>query len=132
MPDILCYSQRLLNPFRGVMNCIRYQSAEAITTDGLNWDIYVSNDALLEDLEIIGHAQTNDVRYGSWSVEKGLRRGPIIPSEDFHQLELMGHVVYEYLLSVHGELPFPFKDNYELWLLDSCQQPLALLNSAIS
>ena len=41
---ILCYSQRLLNPFRGSMCCIQYRSAEAVTADGIKWDIYVSND----------------------------------------------------------------------------------------
>ena len=46
------YSQRLLNPFRGVVNCIRYRSAEAVTADGVRWDIYVSNEALLEDTEL--------------------------------------------------------------------------------
>jgi len=41
-----CYSQRLLNPYRGIINCIRYRSAEAVTADGVRWDIYVSNEAL--------------------------------------------------------------------------------------
>src|SRR3569832_1121778 len=43
--QIECYAQRLLNPFRGVVHTIRYQSAEAVTTDGVEWDIYVANDA---------------------------------------------------------------------------------------
>lgn len=33
---ILCSSQRLLNPFRGVVNIIRYRSAEAVTSDGIH------------------------------------------------------------------------------------------------
>ena len=48
--QIECYAQRLLNPFRGVVHTIRYQSAEAVTTDGVEWDIYVANDALLDGL----------------------------------------------------------------------------------
>jgi len=31
---IAYYTRRLLNPFRGVINCIRYESAEAVTLDG--------------------------------------------------------------------------------------------------
>jgi hypothetical protein len=126
-----CYSQRLLNPFRGVVNCIRYRSAEAVTADGVRWDIYVSNEALLEDMPDRRHTQVSDIRYGSWSEKSGLKRGPIFPSEDFRLMEAMGTRVYEHLLEVHQDVPFPFLDHAELWLLDDRQQPLALLESAL-
>jgi hypothetical protein len=128
--QIECYAQRLLNPFRGVVHTIRYQSAEAVTTDGIEWDIYVANDALLEGLGRAGRrAQISDIRYGHWSAEKGLKRGPLYPSDDFRRLEEMGAVVYEHLLKVHREVPFKFLDSFELWLLDTNNQPLALLHS---
>ncbi|WP_310447280.1 hypothetical protein [Thiobacillus sp.] len=128
--QIECYAQRLLNPFRGVVHVIRYQSAEAVTTDGIEWDIYVSNDALVEDLGRAGRrAQVSDIRYGHWSPEKGLKRGPLYPSDDFKRLEHMGAVVYEHLLQVQREVPFRFRDLFELWLLDRDSQPLALLHS---
>ena len=128
---IRCYSQRLLNPFRGVVNIIRYQSAEAVTSDGLHWDIYVSNDALLEGLDNKGSVQTSDIRYGRWSKQAGLTRGPIYPSVEFFMLEEMGAIVYHHLLHVHDQLPFPFMDTVELWLLDTEKRPLALLNSVV-
>lgn len=124
-----CYAQRLLNPFRGVMNVIRYQSAEAVTTDGINWEIYVSNDTLREGLDSSKRIQTSDVRYGSWSEQAGLRRGPIFPSEDFKRLEGMGATIYEALPELHKQLPFAFTDHYELWLLNMDEQPLALIHS---
>jgi hypothetical protein len=128
--QIECYAQRLLNPFRGVVHTIRFQSAEAVTTDGIEWDIYVANDALLEGLGRAGkRAQISDIRYGHWSAEKGLKRGPLYPSDDFRRLEEMGAVVYEHLLKVHREVPFAFRDQFELWLLDRNDQPLALLHS---
>lgn len=128
--QIECYAQRLLNPFRGVVHTIRYQSAEAVTTDGIEWDIYVANDALLDGLGRAGRrAQISDIRYGHWSAEKGLKRGPLFPSDDFKRLEDMGAVVYEHLLKVHREVPFAFRDQFELWLLDRHDQPLALLHS---
>lgn len=128
--QIECYAQRLLNPFRGVVHIIRYQSAEAVTTDGIEWDIYVSNDALLEGLGRAGRrAQVSDIRYGHWSAEKGLKRGPLYPSDDFKRLEHMGAVVYEHLLKMQRELPFAFHDQFELWLLDRADRPLALLHS---
>jgi hypothetical protein len=129
--EVQCYSQRLLNPFRGVVNIIRYQYAEAVTSDGLQWDIYVSNDSLLDGLVKKGSVQTSDIRYGRWSKRAGLTRGPIYPSDEFFMLEEMGATVYQHLLKVHDQLPFPFKDTLELWLLDTENKPLALLNSAV-
>jgi len=128
--QIECYAQRLLNPFRGVVHTIRFESAEAVTTDGIEWDIYVANDALLEGLGRAGkRAQISDIRYGHWSAETGLKRGPLFPSDDFRRLEEMGAVVYEHLLKVHRDVPFAFRDQFELWLLDRSNQPLALLHS---
>jgi hypothetical protein len=128
--QIECYAQRLLNPFRGVVHIIRFQSAEAVTTDGVEWDIYVANDALLDGLGRAGRrAQISDIRYGHWSAEKGLKRGPLFPSDDFKRLEHMGAVVYEHLLKAHRDVPFAFRDQFELWLLDPHEKPLALLHS---
>lgn len=131
--EIECYAQRLLNPFRGVVHTIRYRSAEAVTTDGLEWDIYVANDALVADLGRAGRrAQISDIRYGHWSAEKGLKRGPLYPSDDFKRLEAMGAVVFQHLRQVYRDVPFAFRDRFELWLLDHDNLPLALLHSVHS
>jgi len=129
---ILCYSQRLLNPFRGSMCCIQYESAEAVTADGIQWDIYVSNAGLLAGLPGNRRTQVSDIRYGTWTAHTGLKRGPLYPSDDFRAMEDMGAVVYEHLLEVHDSVPFPFLDSYELWLLDRQGRPLALLDSALT
>jgi hypothetical protein len=125
-----CYAERLLNPFRGITNTLRYQSAEAVTADGIRWDIYVSNEALQGNLPGGVRAQISDIRYGSWSAEHGLKRGPIFPSEEFRAMEAMGTTVFKHLLEVHRAIPFPFTDRFELWLLDRQQRPLVLLDSA--
>jgi hypothetical protein len=128
--QIECFAQRLLNPFRGVVHTVRFQSAEAVTTDGIEWDIYVANDALLDGLGRAGkRALISDIRYGHWSAEGGLKRGPLYPSDDFRRLEEMGAVVYEHLLKAHRDVPFKFRDAFELWLLGRDDQPLALLHS---
>jgi len=126
------YAQRLLNPFRGGMHTIRYRSAEAVTLDGINWDIYVANDQLRQGLDNRRETQISDIRYGSWSLEKGLKRGPLYPSEDFRRMEEMGAIVYEHLTEVHEQVPFEFADYFELWLLGPDGLPLALLESAIT
>jgi len=46
------YAQRLLNPSRGAMHTLRYDAAEAVTVDGVHWDIYVANTELVPS---IGH-----------------------------------------------------------------------------
>lgn len=128
---IECYAQRLLSPFRGTMLTIRYEAAEAVTLDAVRWDLYVANDRLRDGVEARGRIQVSDIRYGSWSSAHGLRRGSIYPSDDFRRMEAMGAVVYEHLLRVHEQVPFPFADRFELWLLDAGGLPLALLQSAV-
>ncbi|MGB5259556.1 MAG: hypothetical protein WBO34_03425 [Gammaproteobacteria bacterium] len=121
----------MLNPFRGIVSYISYQSADAVTADGSHWDLYVSNQALLQGLDTERKPQISDIRYGSWSARRGLTRGPILPSDDFLQMEAMGTRVYEHLLEVCDQAPFPLLDRFELWLLDRDAQPLALIDSAL-
>lgn len=125
------YSQRQLNPFRGIVNIVKYQSAEAVSTDGLVWDIFVSNDLLREGLEPNIRIQTSDIRYGKWSLERGLKRGPLYPSDDFKYLEHQGAVALEHVQKLYAEVPFPLSDIFELWLLDQQNMPLALIESAV-
>jgi len=125
------YSQRLLNPFRGSMNIIEYKGAEAVTLDGVNWDIYVKNRELVKGLDSQKNVQISDIRYAHWSHKEGLIRGPIYPSDDFRRMEEQGAKAYEHLLQHFDELPFPFLDNYELWLLDKNAYPLALIDSSL-
>lgn len=132
LTGIECYAQRLLNPYRGVVHVLRYQSAEAVTTDGIHWDIYVANDELLKGLPRHKKIQTSDIRYCSWSRSKGLKRGPIYPSDDFKRMEAQGAIAYEALLKLHDRLPFPLCDHLELWLLDPVGLPLVLLSSVMS
>jgi len=132
LTGIECYAQRLLNPYRGTVHVLRYQSAEAVTTDGIHWGIYVANDELLRGLPRHKKIQTSDIRYGSWSRNKGLKRGPIYPSEDFKRMEAQGSIAYEALLGLNSRLPFPLRDFLELWLLDPVGLPLVLLTSVAS
>ncbi len=125
------YAQRLLNPFRGVMNIIECQGAEAVTVDGIHWDIYVRDTELVQDIQHSARVQTSDIRYGHWSEKEGLKRGSLYPSDDFKVLEHRGAIVYEDLLTQHARVPFPLQDHFELWLLDEHGQPLTLLNSVV-
>lgn len=128
------YSQRQLNPYRGVVRVIRHGGAEAVTQDGWHWDLYVSNQALLDDMgeEANAHRHrvlVSDIRFGRWTPDHGLKRGPIYPSDDFRRMEQEGAALFAYLREVHEAPVFPFADIYELWLLDAQLRPLALLAS---
>jgi len=126
-----CYAQRLLNPFRGAMHVVKRGGAEAVTVDGLHWDIYVAMEDMLDALWGVQRVQVADIRFGSWSEHKGLKRGPRYPSEDFRLMAAQGQALYEHLTRVHGQVPFPFADRHELWLLDPERRPLALLHSVV-
>jgi hypothetical protein len=126
------FAQRLLNPFRGAVHSVRSGAAEAVTADGLHWDIYVANDDLLQGLDPAQHVQVSEIRYGSWSANAGLKRGRLSPSEDFRRMEALGTALYEHLTRAHRLLPFVYRDCFELWLLDEERQPLALLDSAVT
>ena len=129
--DFERYAQRLLNPFRGAVHTLCYGCAEAVTVDAVHWHIYVANEALFQDGGGTRQMQIGEMRYGSWSAAHGLRRGRLSPSEDFRRMQAMGAYLYEHLTQMHEQVPFPFKDHLELWLLAPEAQPLALLNSAI-
>lgn len=114
------------------MQVIRHEAAEAVSMDGVLWDIYVSNDTLLAGTEgAAGPVQVSEARFGRWSAKAGLTRGPLYPSEDFYRMERMAMVVYEHLRRLHERVPFPLRDRYERWLLDRAGEPLVLLDSAV-
>jgi hypothetical protein len=125
------FAQRLLNPFRGAMHTLRYDTAEAVTVDGIHWDLYVTNNTVIPASGRARRGQISEIRYGHWSQAAGLRRGRLYPSDDFRRMEVLGHRLYEQLTQVHQQVPFAFKDQYELWLLHNERQPLALLESVL-
>jgi hypothetical protein len=125
------FAQRLLNPFRGAMHTLRNDAAEAVTVDGVHWELYVTNSAVIPASGRARRGQISEIRYGHWSQAAGLRRGRLYPSDDFRRMEALGHMLFEQLTQVHQQVPFAFKDQFELWLLDNERQPLALLESVL-
>jgi hypothetical protein len=127
-----CFSQRMLNPFRGVMNVIEVGSADAVTTDGEHWVLYLHDEAL-QGMAFDGdmHVDTPDIKFGVWSRKAGLVRAPLISTMEYEAIQQRGLELLE-IVKLHADnVPFALKDNYELWLLDKyCDKPLALLHSA--
>lgn len=129
---VTCYSQRILNPFRGVMNIISTGGADAVTIDGVNWTLYIHDnfDCPTNDPEEFFEINMPDIRFGEWNSKSGLSRSPLIASYHYNEIQAIGKVLLDAVESYAGLCPFPFADNYELWLLDcNNHEPLALLGS---
>lgn len=79
--NIVCYTERILNPFRGVMNVIALDDAEAVTTDGVNWSLYVRDyfDTADDDPEEFAQIDNPNIRFGIWYEASGLVRAPVLP-----------------------------------------------------
>ncbi len=129
---VTCYSQRILNPFRGVMNIISIGGADAVTIDGNNWTLYIHDnfDCPTDDPEEFFEIEMPDIRFGDWSKNSGLKHSPLIASYHYNEIHAIGQVLLETVEKFADQCPFAFEDAYELWLLDSkTKEPLALLDS---
>lgn len=129
---VSCYSQKILNPFRGVMNIISIGGADAVTIDGINWTLYIHDnfDCPTDDPEDFFEIDLPDIRFGDWNNKSGLKRSPLIASYHYNEIQAIGHVLLKMVQKYANQCPFKFKDKYELWLLeDKTTEPLALLDS---
>lgn len=128
--EVYCYSQRLLNPYRGIMNVISVGDDEAVTIDGVNWVLYLRDSELHINSYDAAECEILDIRYGTWSEKQGLRRGPLLSTQDVRPIEAAGQHLLAIVKRMATEAPFPLRDHYELWLMDRAARfPLALLNS---
>jgi hypothetical protein len=132
---VSCYSQRILNPFRGVMNIISTGGADAVTIDGTNWTFYIHDnfDCPTDDPEDFFEIEMPDIRFGDWNKKSGLTRSPLIASYHYNEIQAIGNALLDAVQEYADHCPFVFEDKYELWLLDGNNgEPLALLDSVCS
>jgi hypothetical protein len=130
--SVNCYSQRILNPFRGVMNIISIGGADAVTIDGINWTLYIHDtfDCPTDDPEEFFEVELPDIRFGDWNKKSGLRRSPLIASYHYNEIQAIGQALLDAVEKFSSQCPYGFEDKYELWLLDGeTSEPLALLDS---
>ncbi len=125
----------MLNPFRGIMHSVVTEWADAVTTDGREWTLYVRGECLYDDLaDFEGEKLTiPDVKYGTWSATAGFARSPIrLPTFDA-KVRHEGERLLAAVLAVADRLPFPLADRFEYWLLHGeSRLPLALIASSCS
>lgn len=95
--NIVCYTERILNPFRGVMNVIALDDAEAVTTDGVNWSLYVRDyfDTADDNPEEFAQIDNPNIRFGIWSEASGLVRAPVLPGYHYREIQHKGERLLE-------------------------------------
>ncbi len=125
----------MLSPFRGVMHSVVTEWADAVTTDGREWTLYVRGECLYDDLaDFEGEKLTiPDVKYGTWSAAAGFARSPIrLPTFDA-KVRHEGERLLTAVQAHADQLPFPLTDRFEYWLLHGeSRLPLALIASSCS
>jgi len=106
--------------------------ADAVTTDGRSWTLYVRGECLYDDPADLQDRAISvpDVKYGTWSANTGFMRAPIrLPTFD-ERVREQGEALLSAVQTHAAALPFPLADRFELWLLHGeSGQPLALIAS---
>lgn len=124
--DTHCYSRRLLSPFHGVQQVISVSGGVAESMDGETWKLYVADES------IISHTGLSEVHFGDWDRRQGIQRSKIRGTAPFRLIETIGEHLLTALKSHADQVPFPFADRFERWLLHGeHRRPLALLDSAL-
>lgn len=123
----------MLSPFRGLMHCVETEWADAVTTDGREWTLYVRGECLYDDPEVVREQAISvpDIKYGTWSRAFGFQRAPIRLPTFEARVRAAGDALLGAVQQHAEALPFPLADRYELWLLHGdTGRPLALIASA--
>ena len=118
-----CYGVRMLNPYRGVMQVVETDDADAVSCDGVRWTLYVHGERFKAQLDD-GHwydVETPEIKFGTWSAESGLKRSPVRNVVDYEFVDHIGQHLIDTLRIHNATIPFPLRDHYELWLLDSAR-----------
>ena len=121
-----CFARRIMAPFQGVLQIIRVGAGEAESTDGLNWVLYAAHP------DILAHSGLSEVRFGTWSAERGLRRAMVRGTAAGSLIERIGEPLLGALEAFADQAPFPLQDRRECWLLDGATgEPLILIDSLL-
>lgn len=109
------------------------EDADAVSNDGIHWALYIHGQHELAQLNDGTQRDVTlpDIKYGDWSRRDGFKHAPIRNVVDHRRLDAIGAHLLAAVKFAAEQLPFPLRDTYELWLLDTHAQPLALLNVAV-
>lgn len=78
------YSQRMLNPFHGIVNVVEIEGADVVCSDGETWALFVRGTTKVAELPDGSRheVETPEVKYGLWSrrESRSPRQTPCFPS----------------------------------------------------
>ena len=109
------------------------ENARAISTDGINWRIQIQSEIYHTPWQELAIPSNYDryFMYGVWSKTDELAKTPVHPTLYQEHVEQSAQDLVELLTTLHEQVPFTARDNYECWLLDAkTYRPLALIDSA--
>ncbi|MBT3062147.1 MAG: hypothetical protein AB2724_16965 [Candidatus Thiodiazotropha sp.] len=128
--DYRRFSIRRLNPFNGVLQVLRGDSARALSSNGVVWEIQVLSDTPQGLWANMPFSGKEFYTFGRWSPDSGLRQVAVNPLFNVRDMIASAEQLIADLADVIETLPFPPADRYELWLLDEQGlTPVALLAS---
>lgn len=143
------YRRRQLGPFEGLVIQLDADFGYAQSFDSVEWRIFTAymqrphvphrqqyGTGGQQAFYAIGPFAPHDAYiqyalYGKWSSKAGLTRYPMELALPIAEMQFQGQRLTEHLLTADLERDFPHLDHYELWSLDSANQPACLLRSAL-
>jgi len=128
-----CFSVRQLSPFVGNIQIVQADYCRAMSSDGIHWQIQASCETHQQVWNISEdeYIPRRYVLYGSWDQNNGFSSLPLDPMLDVPSLTHIENTLINTLQHKTIKLPFPHRDRYECWLIDTLTgKPLAITNSA--
>ncbi len=70
------FSQRMLNPYHGIVNVVEITGVDAVCRDGVNWMLYIQGVTEIERWDDGAERKVSlpDIKFGTWSRTAGLKR----------------------------------------------------------
>ena len=127
-----CYALRRVNPFVGALHILETPQGRALTVNGVVWELELLTTVASREWGSLNKnsCEVMHFRYGLWSETDGLVRYPYQAEFDPLSSRRQADKLTEAIREASPGLPFTFRDNRELWLLDQHdQRPIALLAS---
>jgi len=123
------YAVRRLNPFQGMVQVVELGDARALSLGGEHWEIQVRCAQPEHTWRSAnqGEPVMRFLRFGTWSIETGLRQAAVSPILNMDLLLRASAAITQVLPQCLRVLPFPSADRHELWLMDAEAKPFALL-----
>lgn len=128
-----CFAIRRLSPFQGCLQVIEVKDAQASSGNGIDWRIQVRAQTPLDQWGSMDGSRPDHqvILFGFWSSEGGFHRVPLPPMISSRQVEIAAQPIIDVLLEKTTSVPFPQRDNCELWLLDEkALKPLVLISAS--